>query len=65
MLQDQLRRGPGRPRKSARRVHVDITLSLEVLQYIDTVTINRSGFIEECILAHKRMEEGAAAISIE
>ena len=53
----EAKRGPGRPRKSERRIHIDITLSLEIVEYLDRQSVSRSQFIELVLRAQMESQQ--------
>ncbi len=59
-IEDKEKRGPGRPRKTETKHHVDITLSQDILDFIDWAKSDydsRSGFIEAWIKSHPLYEQ--------
>ncbi len=62
-MQEQTKRGPGRPRKAARQQRIDITLSPDILDFIDWAKSDydsRSGFIEAWVKSHPLYEQWKA-----
>lgn len=54
-MQEQVKRGPGRPRKAETRRHIDVTLSRETIEYLDSsYSMSRSQFIEMLVQAYKK-----------
>ncbi len=60
-MNEQGKRGPGRPRKSEKRQHIDITLSQQTLDLIDSVTDNRSRLIEAAVLSYLKTQYDKAS----
>ncbi len=50
-MQEQEKREPGRPRKATTKQRIDITLSAEVLRFLDDRSESRSKCIETAIRA--------------
>lgn len=51
-MSEQIKREPGASRKAERRQRIDITLPLQVIEYLDKQKLSRSRFIEQLIQAH-------------
>jgi hypothetical protein len=52
-MQGQEKRGPGRPRKGEGTEHLDLTLSVEVITFLRTMTSgDRSNFVDRWIKQH-------------
>ena len=55
-MAEPTKRGPGRP--SQDKVHIDITLSKQVVDALKTIPSGeRSKFIEEILLAHPHIQQ--------
>lgn len=59
-MEQQAKREAGASRKAERRQRIDITLPLEVIEYLDKQQVSRSRFIEMLIRAQMETEQEQA-----
>lgn len=54
----ELKRGPGRPPQGKTKVHIDMTLSIDVVDFLRSMKSGvRSKFVEDCIKQHPQYIE--------